>query len=204
MQWSKAGQGCWIFPDVSKTRGASVPRPDDTRALWQNRKESQSRLLILGMASHGCTHSRLWMLKWLSPSSQLLNRNQSPGPPALRVAFLSLVLAVKVSDLCRLRTTVCPCELIWGLPCLMSCVWILHVMKPLSLLLGFPGGSDGKESACSAVYTGDAGSIPGSGRSPEEGNCYLLQYSCLENSMDWRAWWATVHGVTKSWTWLSN
>ena len=61
----------------------------------------------------------------------------------------------------------------------------------------FPGGSDGKESACNA---GDPGSIPGSGRSPGEVNGYPLQYSCLENPMDRRAWQATVHGVTKSWT----
>ena len=60
---------------------------------------------------------------------------------------------------------------------------------------GFPGGSDGKESACSA---GDTGSIPGLGRSPGEGNGYPLQYSCLENPTDRGAWWATVHGVAKS------
>ena len=65
----------------------------------------------------------------------------------------------------------------------------------------FPGGLDSKESACSA---GDTGSIPGSGRSPEEGNGYPLQYSCLENPMDRGAWWATVHGVTKSQTWLAT
>ena len=53
------------------------------------------------------------------------------------------------------------------------------------LLRGFPGGSDGKESACSA---GDPGSIPGLGRSPGEGNGNPLQYSCLENSMDKGAW----------------
>ena len=58
----------------------------------------------------------------------------------------------------------------------------------------FVGGSDGKESACNA---GDPGSIPGLGRSPEEGNGNPLQYSCLENSMDKGAWWATVHGVAK-------
>ena len=45
---------------------------------------------------------------------------------------------------------------------------------------------------------GDVGSIPKSGRSPGEGNGNPLQYSCLENPMDKRAWWATVHGVTKS------
>ena len=63
--------------------------------------------------------------------------------------------------------------------------------------LGFPGGSDGKESVCN---TGDPGSIPGSRRSPIEGNGYPLQYSCLENPMERRAWWATGPGVTKSWT----
>ena len=61
---------------------------------------------------------------------------------------------------------------------------------------GFPVGSDDKESACSAR---DLGLIPGSGRSPGEGNSSSLQYSCLENSMDRGAWWATVQGVTNSW-----
>ena len=65
----------------------------------------------------------------------------------------------------------------------------------------FPGGSDGKESACNVE---DQGSIPGSGRSPGEGNGNPLQYSCLKNSIDGGAWWATVHGVTKSWTPMSN
>ena len=60
--------------------------------------------------------------------------------------------------------------------------------------LGFPGGSDGKESA---YNEGDWASIPGSGRSSGEGNGNPLQYSCLENSMDRGHWWATVHVVTK-------
>ena len=66
---------------------------------------------------------------------------------------------------------------------------------------GFHGGSDGKESACSAR---DLGPIPGSGRFPGEGNGYSLQYSYLENSMDRGAWQATVHGVTNSRTQLSD
>ena len=57
---------------------------------------------------------------------------------------------------------------------------------------GSPGGSDGKESACNA---GAPGLIPGSGRSPGEGNGNPLQYSCLGNPMDREAWWAAVHGV---------
>ena len=63
----------------------------------------------------------------------------------------------------------------------------------------FPGGSEGKASACNA---GDPGSIPELGRSPGEGNGNPLQYFCLENSMDGGAWWATVHGVKKSQTGL--
>ena len=65
------------------------------------------------------------------------------------------------------------------------------------LSVDFPGGSDGKASAYNA---GDLGLIPGSGRSPGEGNGNPLQYSCLVNTMDRGAWWATVHGITKSWT----
>ena len=60
-----------------------------------------------------------------------------------------------------------------------------------------PHGSDSKESVCNA---GDLGLIPGSGRSPGEGNCYALQYSCLETGMDRGAWQATVRRVTKSQT----
>ena len=67
--------------------------------------------------------------------------------------------------------------------------------------MGFPGGSDGKASACNV---GDPGSIPWSERSPGEGNGNPLQYSCLENSTDGGAWWATVHGVAKSRTGLSD
>jgi len=58
--------------------------------------------------------------------------------------------------------------------------------------LGFPGGSDGKESTCDA---GDLDLIPGLGRSPRERKGYPRQYSCLENPMDRRAWRAAVHGV---------
>ena len=66
--------------------------------------------------------------------------------------------------------------------CMYICVW------------GFPCSSDSKESACNAQ---DLGLIPGLGRSPGEGNGYLLQYSCLENAMNRGAWQSTLHGVTK-------
>ena len=67
--------------------------------------------------------------------------------------------------------------------------------------MGLPCSSDGKESACMA---GDLRLIPGSGRSLGEGNGNPLQYSCLENPMNGGAWKATVHGLTKSWTQLSD
>ena len=69
----------------------------------------------------------------------------------------------------------------------------------ISLHLGFPCGSVGKESTCKA---GDPGLIPGWGRSSGEGNGNPLQYSCLENSMERRVWWTVVHGVAKSHTQL--
>ena len=65
----------------------------------------------------------------------------------------------------------------------------------------FPGGSSGKKSACNP---GDLGSVPGLKRSPEDGNGYPLQYSCLENPMDRGAWWVTVHRVAKSRTRLND
>ena len=72
--------------------------------------------------------------------------------------------------------------------------WSIHI-------LGFPHGSEVKASACNV---GDLGSIPESGRSPGEANDNPLQYSCLENPMDWGAWWTTVHRVTKSRTRLRD
>ena len=80
----------------------------------------------------------------------------------------------------------------------MSCISTSSIF---ALSLGFPGGSDGKASVYSA---GDLGSIPGLGRSPGEGSGNPPQYSCLENPMDQGAWWAIVHGVAKSRTWLSD
>ena len=73
--------------------------------------------------------------------------------------------------------------------------------KPQLIAIYDTPNSDVKASACNA---GDPGSIPGLGRSPGEGNGNPLQYSCLENPVEREAWWATVHGVAKSWTWLSD
>ena len=85
------------------------------------------------------------------------------------------------------------------------CVYIyiyIHIAYILFYIWGgLPYSSDDKESACNA---GDLDLIPESGRCPGEGNVNPLQHSCLENPMDRGAWRAIVHGITKSWTRLSD
>ena len=78
---------------------------------------------------------------------------------------------------------------------------LCYFKETLRLSCDFPGGSDGRASAYNAE---DPALIPGSGRSPGEGNVNPLQYSYLENPMDGGGWLATVHGVAKSRTRLSN
>ena len=82
----------------------------------------------------------------------------------------------------------------------MACE-LLKLLGFFKLSMGFAGGSEVKATACNV---GDLSSIPGSGRSPEEGNVNPLQYSCLENLMDGGAWSATVHRVAKRQTRLSD
>ena len=74
-------------------------------------------------------------------------------------------------------------------------------LSVIGLHAGFSGGSVGKNPPANA---GDMGPIPGLGRSPGEGNGNPLQYSCLGNPMDRRTWRATVHGMAKSQTQLSD
>ena len=78
------------------------------------------------------------------------------------------------------------------------------VITPNYSFVGFPGVSVVKNLPTNAGDIGDMGSIPGLARSLGVGNGKLLQYSCLENSLDRGAWWVAVHGVTKSQTRLSN
>ena len=70
-------------------------------------------------------------------------------------------------------------------------------------ITGFPGGSMVKYLLANTRDTGDTGSVSASGRSPGGRNGKPLQYSCLENPMDWEAWWATVHEVAKRLDWVS-
>ena len=78
---------------------------------------------------------------------------------------------------------------------------MMVILTSVRWYLDFPGGSDGKVSVYNA---GDLGSIPCLGRYPGEGNGNPLQDYCLENPMERGAWQATIHGVAKGWTWLSN
>ena len=77
-------------------------------------------------------------------------------------------------------------SMFFQIPVTLLMLWLPYEMPFSTLISGFSGGSDSKESACN---TGDLGSISGLGRSPGEGNDYPLQYSCLENSMDRGVWW---------------
>ena len=92
-------------------------------------------------------------------------------------------------------------SLILNSPKSMPNYWTKDFGYKYSVWAMYNGGSDSKQPACN---TRDPGSIPGSGRSPGEGNGYPFQYSCLENSMNRGDWRATVHEVTKSQTQLSN
>ena len=99
---------------------------------------------------------------------------------------------------CHVQWGVLGCSLHWGTQGTVVCSGVYWGTRSRA---GFPGGSDGEDSADNA---GDPGWIPGAGRSPGGGHGNPLQYSCLENPLDRGAWRATVHGVGKSRTGLSD
>ena len=114
----------------------------------------------------------------------------------LIVVLICMSLMANVTDylfICLLASLCCLWRNVFSDP--------LPIFNYFSFIIGFPGGSEVKASVCNA---GDMGLIPGSGRSPGEGKGNPLQYSCLENPMDGEAWRATVHGVSKSQTQLSD
>ena len=101
--------------------------------------------------------------------------------------------------LCALHCTYCRCISVYTYCiCVHTCIFLYACIYVCG---GFPGGSDGKESVSNA---GDLSSIPGSERSSGEGNGYPFKYSCPENPIAREAWQAALHGVTKSWTQLSD
>ena len=127
--------------------------------------------------SMGFSRQEYWSGLPSPPPGNLPNGGIEPESPALQVD--SLPLSHWGSP--KPRVAIDNCKLLpWG-----------------KRYVGFPGGSDVKESACNV---GDLGSIPGSGRSPGEGHGNPLQYSCLENPLNRGAWWAMIHGITKSQT----
>ena len=94
-----------------------------------------------------------------------------------------------ISDVQQSDSAVCVCVHVCVCVCAHACMCVC--------VKGFPGDSAVKNPP---VNAGDMGLVPGSGRSSGEGNDYPLQCSCLGNPMDKGDWWASVHGVTKSWT----
>ena len=128
-----------------------------------------------GSSVHGISQARI--LEWIAISysiGDLPDTGMKPMSPALVGGFFTTESSQK------------------PILCIVMCI---------CQSLGFPGGSDGKESACN---TGDLGSMPGLGRSPGKGDNSPLHYSCLENSMDRGAWQPIAHGVAKSWTQLND
>ena len=88
-------------------------------------------------------------------------------------------------------------KLLWAIQLLTRQIHTLIYINTI-YYRGFPGGASGKILPANSGDSKDLGSVPGLGRSPGGGNGNPLQYSCVENSMDRGAWWATVHGTTKS------
>ena len=88
--------------------------------------------------------------------------------------------------------------------CLEAALKCLLNMQSIYSAKGFPGGTSSKESSCQCRRCKRRGFDPCLGRSSGEANGNPLQYSCLENPMDRRTWWATVHGTAKSQTQLSD
>ena len=127
--------------------------------------------------------------QWVLFLLRAVEKNLAPASPLASCGLLAIFRVPWLTEASPLSLPSC------------SMVVSLHMSVTRSLLfmriLGFPGGSDGKESTCNV---GHLGSIPGSGRSPGEGNSYPLQYSFLENSMDRGLCRAIVHGIAKSQT----
>ena len=123
------------------------------------------------------------------------------GPPTLSAYSTSFYPVVASSLYTWSKPDISRSLLIPLLPSSYFFFLIVQFGNAFDVLWDLPGDSHSEESVCNA---GDPGSIPGLGRSCGEGNGNPLQYSCLESPWDRGAWWAIVHGVTKSLTWLSD
>ena len=196
--WKSCGECrlpfCPLFFSASSRRAAVYLLVAMTDATMHRAKEPQARLSTKGMVRKGCQR-RQWqptpvLLRGESQGCRSLGRLPSMGSHRVGHDWCDLAAAAAAGK---------GAGLIPGLPAGMENQ--LLVLPNLDLGLGFPSGSNSKESAWNAE---NLGSITGLGRSPGAGNGYPLQYSGLEKAMDRGAWRATVHGVTKHWTWLSD
>ena len=162
---------------------------------------------------------KLTSIESVTPSSHLILGHPllllPPIPPRIRVFSNESTLCMRWTKYWNFSFSIIPSKEIPGLIFRMDWLDLLAVEGTLKSLLQyhsskasilwcsvcFPGGSEGKTPA---LNVGELDLIPGLGSSPGEGNGNPLQYPCLENHMDGRAWWATVHGVAKSQTRLSE
>ena len=136
-----------------------------------------------------------YVIFFLSPTTRGCSLSTSSVPVHASSPALNLRRQLRFLFFCQYLS---PSYILYNL------LTFVYICLPLECYLGFPGGAVVKNLPASAGDSRDASSIPGSGSSPGVGNGNPLQYPCLENSMDRGAWGATVHGVTKSWTWLSD
>ena len=131
---------------------------------------------------------RYRMLQIQFPKQSRVTVSGQPAPPPTNAAVPTLPICRPSCHWCPGHWCLEQCNPGWRFfLCWLSLPTVL-VPQMKTPLEDFPGDSDSKESACKA---GDPGSIPGLGRSPGEGNGNPLRYSCLENSLDRGAWWAT-------------
>ena len=166
------------YTRISSVESLSRVRLFETHGLQRARPPSPSP--VPGVYSNSCLLNQ-WCHPAISSSITLF----SSFPQSFPVSQLFTSGGPKYRSF-----SISPC---FNLDFIYTYIYIFFFL--LLLLLGFPGGLDGKESACNA---GDPGSIPGPGRSFGVGNGSPFQYSCLENSIDRGAWWATVYEVENS------
>ena len=190
----KGRHALWLFSD---TKSISISNLVGCAYIWSMNLQRRERGCLRKQMDWKNVTSSLWIsgfsaVKWESCTKWSLKSLPAPKCPHFTYHQSNWIIG-----LWKFRSFPEASEKYlkknWFLP---LCLEGTEICFPSSLIVGFPCGSAGKQSACNA---GDLGSIPELGRSPEGGKDYPLQYSGLENSMD-----SIVHGFTKSRAWLSD